>query len=380
MTDQEKVERLPAGLQTYGKMLLGKQLTEMPQQPEKGKWYRLYAEGTFCAFDEPYHACFKSGIENKLLIIFCGGGVSINAYTAAHPNSVFNPPGAVNFYTDDVFLVADLVPPHGLGADRADNPFRNWSALFVPYATGDFHCGENDFSFRDDAGAEKVVHHRGYTNYRALIAKIQRYVPSPEQIVVTGFSAGAFATALLTDDVMDRFPDCRDVTCFPDSAQLLYRGWRETAEKVWKAPKAISERLTGDNITLDSLLALHRKRGDSVKIMYACSCRDNMLSAYQHYIDFGEMTGATQEDGVTFSRRYAEMARVLRQQIPGIGLFICDLPAEGDDAEKHLTKHCINMSDEVYTCMVDGVRCIDWIEQCTRGEMMQLGLSLLNIE
>ena len=50
------------------------------------------------------------------------------------------------------------------------------------------------------------------------------------------------------------------------------------------------------------------------------------------------------------------------------------------DAEKHLTKHCINMSDEVYTCMVDGVRCIDWIEQCTRGEMMQLGLSLLNIE
>ena len=157
MTDQEKVGRLPAGLQTYGKMLLGKQLTEMPQQPEKGKWYRLYAEGTFCAFDEPYHACFKSGTENKLLIIFCGGGVSINAYTAAHPNSVFNAPGAVNFYTDDVFLAADLVPPHGLGADRADNPFRNWSALFVPYATGDFHCGENDFSFRDDAGAEKVV-------------------------------------------------------------------------------------------------------------------------------------------------------------------------------------------------------------------------------
>lgn len=373
MTEQEKYVQLPEHIKGYAKMLLAQQLSPIPVAYEKGKWYRLITDGTTCAFGEPYHACIKVGKENKLAVVFCGGGVSIDDFTAAHPNSILRP-DPVNFYADDVYIAADLVPPHGMGANCAQNPFRDWTMLFVPYATGDFHCGQNDYTLKDGTG--RILRHRGYTNYKSLIGETKKYIADPDQLLVTGFSAGAFAAALLTDDIMDEFPNCTDVSCFPDSAQLLFGDWQNTARKFWNAPDAVCARLTGENITLDSLVALHKKR-KNVKIFYACSVRDNMLSAYQHYVDFGEMTGATREDGELFEKRYAQMAETLMQSIEGIGLYVSDKPAEGDDGAKGLTQHCMNMSDMAFTYTQEGVSFMDWIWGCANGNMRRVGLSLL---
>ena len=92
------------------------------------------------------------------------------------------------------------------------------------------------------------------------IAKVK--VP-PDTLLVTGFSAGGFATSLLADDVIDRFPSAENVIICVDSSLLLYNGWHETAVDLWQAPTEISDRLTTNNLVLDSLTYLEKQTAKS---------------------------------------------------------------------------------------------------------------------
>ena len=115
-----------------------------------------------------------------------------------------------------------------------NNPFKDWSFIVIPYATGDFHAGTGIYE------GKKKVYHTGYNNYSAFIEKIKPYVGEPDTLLVTGFSAGGFATSLLADDVIDRFPSAGNVTVCVDSSLLLYDGWHDTAVDLWRTPSEIS--------------------------------------------------------------------------------------------------------------------------------------------
>ena len=108
----------------------------------------------------------------------------------------------------------------------------------IPYATGDFHSGTGTYE------GEKKVYHIGYKNYSAYIEQIKHYIGEPDTLLVTGFSAGGFATSLLADDVIDRFPSVKNVTVCVDSSLLLYDGWHETAvEGYYFFLRILSEKL-----------------------------------------------------------------------------------------------------------------------------------------
>ena len=109
------------------------------------------------------------------------------------------------------------------------NPFRDWTFLVLPYASGDFHSGTGEYHYMDGS-KERVVYHNGYNNYSAFMNAAMPYVGNPDTLLVTGFSAGGFATSLLADDVIDRFPSAENITVCVDSSLLLYDGWHETAD------------------------------------------------------------------------------------------------------------------------------------------------------
>ena len=68
------------------------------------------------------------------------------------------------------------------------------------------------------------MYHNGYNNYSAFMDTVKPYVGQPDTLLVTGFSAGGFATSLLADDVIDRFPSAKNTTVCVDSSLLLYDG------------------------------------------------------------------------------------------------------------------------------------------------------------
>ena len=192
---------------------------------------------------------------------------------------------------------------------------------------------------------------------------------------MTGFSAGGFATALLADDVIDRFPSAGNVTVCVDSSLLLYDGWHDTAVDLWRTPSEIADRLTTDNLVLDSLTALYEKRGDSVKILFDCSYRDDTLMQYQSYIDTGKMD-KTKELGDSFQQDLKEMVFALQANIPNVGIYIW---SNGEDAETHNTQHTI-ISSNVFDKLGNERSVGEWIYDAVNGDVRTYGLELLDKE
>ena len=236
----------------------------------------------------------------------------------------------------------------------------------IPYATGDFHSGTGVYE------GKKMIYHTGYSNYAAFVEQMKSYVGEPDTLLVTGFSAGGFATSLLADDVIDRFPSAKNITVCVDSSLLLYDGWHETAVNLWQSPEDISNRLTTDNLVLDSLTALHEKRGDTIKILFDCSYRDDTLQQYQAYIRTGTMT-KSKENGDLFQKDLAGMVKGLQENIPGIGIYIWN---HAEDTKTHNTQHTI-ISSNVFDKLEDGISVADWIFAAVNGDVKSHGLVLL---
>lgn len=54
----------------------------LKENPKVGKWYRVAGSAMKDSEGNRYHALFKKGSENNVMIYFAGGGVSINEETA----------------------------------------------------------------------------------------------------------------------------------------------------------------------------------------------------------------------------------------------------------------------------------------------------------
>ncbi|MEM0315622.1 MAG: alpha/beta fold hydrolase [Archaeoglobaceae archaeon] len=80
------------------------------------------------------------------------------------------------------------------------NPFRDWTIVFVPYSTGDFHQGNRVVKYYNitnpnNPAESKTIYHVGYVN--AIVA--MRWINASgnfDKVVVAGSSAGGFGTIL----------------------------------------------------------------------------------------------------------------------------------------------------------------------------------------
>lgn len=347
------------GIAIFLKMTILNTFPKLEGEPEIGKWYDVPVENAFSSDGSEWHGIFRKGAENKVVVYFFGGGVSITPETSE---------GGKEFYATTM-LAQDFVAQGGIGSSADDNPFKDWSFIVIPYATGDFHAGTGIYE------GEKTVYHTGYNNYSAFVEQIKPYVGEPDTLLVTGFSAGGFATSLLADDVIDRFPSAGNVTVCVDSSLLLYDGWHDTAVDLWRTPSEISDRLTTDNLVLDSLTALYEKRGDSVKILFDCSYRDDTLMQYQSYIDTGKMD-KTKELGDDFQQDLKEMVFALQANIPNVGIYIWN---NGEDADTHNTQHTI-ISSNVFDKLGNDRSVGEWIFDAVNGDVRTYGLELLDKE
>lgn len=343
------------------KMTIFKTFPELNGTPVVGKWYQITPANTVSSDGSEWHGIFRKGTENKVVVYFFGGGVSITEETSR---------GGTKFFATNM-LAQDFVAQGGIGSDDDTNPFKDWTMIVIPYASGDFHIGTGEYHYMDD-GVNKTVYHNGYNNYSNYMEMVKEYVGEPDTLLVTGFSAGGFATALLADDVIDRFPTAENVTVCVDSALLLYDGWRDSAEKLWQSPQEISDRLTTNNLVLDSLTALYEKRGASVKILFDCSYRDNTLMQYQSYIDNGEML-QSKELGDQFQVTLKEMVQELQTNIPTIGVYIWSC---AEDPETGNTQHTI-ISANVFDKLGNKKSICEWIYDAVNGNIQNYGIDLL---
>jgi hypothetical protein len=137
-----------------------------------------------CMNGSPYAYFAKRGTVNKLLVYYQGGGACWENLTCSAPvcDTNVNPAGGDNPNNQSTGF-ADM--------DNPANPFRDWNVVFVSYCSCDVHYGD---AAQDYSGIFPTIHveHRGYHNARVVEKWTREHFVNPEEIFVTGSSAGAY--------------------------------------------------------------------------------------------------------------------------------------------------------------------------------------------
>ena len=347
---------------------------EIKENPTIGKWYRVSDKAMKDSEGNSYHALFRKGSENKVMVYFAGGGVSVDEISAREDT----------YNTKEVwpdYLANVTMNMGGIASDVDGSPFKDWTLILFPYATGDFHSGTGEFHYVDTDGKEKILYHNGYNNYTLAMKEIMEKagIEDADTVLVTGYSAGGFATALLSDDIYTNyFPDAHNKNVLVDAALIEYDNWKYTAENVWATPKEISDKLTTDNLTLDFLRSLREKYGDEIHLMFDCSTRDGDLAKVQHSLQ----NGLSMQNDVDESQG-DEFQETLKNNIPlfkeaGVSLFIFDGVAWYDDP-RNLTAHTIISTPAVWLPFEEqGQSVCGWLYDCINGNLKDYGIDLVN--
>lgn len=352
---------------------------QIKTDPEIGKWYRVSSSEMKSSEGGEYHALFKKGAENKVMVYFAGGGVSINEQTAR--NDTYN----TRLVWPDV-LANITMNMGGLASDAEGNPFKDWTMILFPYATGDFHCGMGEYNYIDKDGKEKTLYHNGYTNFRAAMDLVfeKAGIENAEAVLVTGYSAGGWGASLLADDVFsDYFPNAASKTVLVDSSIGSYKDWKGVAEQVWQAPKHIVDRIRTNNITYDSLAALYEKHGDAVNILFDCSTRDGDLAKVGRYFrdlvldeETGEMP-IEDKDGDIFQAFLKDFVTDLKANT-NANVFIFD-GYTWYDRPYNLTSHTIISTPYVFEHLNNtGSSIAEWVVDAMNGSPRDYGLDLVD--
>lgn len=377
---EQKSSKLPIWIRLAAKLMQKIHNPLIPENPKPGKWYRVPMPGLVSSEGSPYFFSFRKGTENKLMVFLQGGGVSWNAYMAARPMDL-DAEDLEDVYYFPKALDYGATGSHGILSGREENPFRNWNIISLPYCTGDFHCGTGDFPYIALDGCQKVLHHHGYINTIAAVKKATHWIgEKPEQLVVTGNSAGGFGAALMTDAIMGLFPECSDVTCLVDSGIGYQEDWPDIVKNVWEAPREICQRVHSDCFVTDCLEALKKEHGDRVRILFTCSVRDLNLA---QLIGFGE-TGKLYADeacGKAFQTQMRKACAYMTEHIPDIAIYLFDTPvADPEGSKMGLTRHCILPDDVAFTIRMEDTTVIQWLTDAMNGKGNNIGLNILRGE
>ena len=155
---------------------------------------------TTCSDGSPYKFWVRQGNPEKLMVYLQGGGACWfreNCDPQMQPTYTMSIPA--NFQ------------PWEFGAfntKNPDNPFADYSVVYAPYCTGDVHLGAKDTIYDPVEEGQKAltIHHQGRTNMQAVLDWTYAHVPNPEQIFVTGSSAGAIPSPFYAAIVADHYP------------------------------------------------------------------------------------------------------------------------------------------------------------------------------
>jgi len=136
-----------------------------------------------CVFDTPYYYAARRGSVNKLVMYYMGGGACWENITCSlgvcsqstDPNDLATLNALTGFF--------DLSDPN--------NPFKDWSWVFVSYCSCDIHFGDAEQTY-SGIFPEIDVKHFGYHNARVVEKWAREHFVNPETVFVTGTSGGGY--------------------------------------------------------------------------------------------------------------------------------------------------------------------------------------------
>ena len=329
----------------------------LPRDLAQG-WNEIDPGGaTTCALGGPYAFWVRPGTVNRLVIDFAGGGACWDALTcglAAGNDAICTQT------VDGMRARIQTGTPAGIDNHaRADNPFKDWYHVIVPYCTCDIHWGDNAASYPSGTGTI-TVQHRGAVNTRAVLDWVYANFSAPAQIVVTGCSAGSYGSIGWSAHVADHYKQSPVVQFGDSGAGIITQNFFQQSFPSWKAEAALPSWIP--SIDPNRVNVLDLTLGDiyvgisNYYPSYRFSQYNTALDENQTFY-FVAMGGS---GAAEWSQQMLASIADIKARAPGFASFI----APGQ-------QHCIIPYDNFYTVNVAGRRLVDWVGDLLAGKPVE---------
>lgn len=320
-------------------------------------WNVLAGGGdTVCSDGSSYRFFVRPADPDRLVIYFQGGGACwFGANCDPHLDPSYKPQVA----SDEMQRYRGIFQ-----FDNPENPFRNYSFVVVPYCTADVHLGNNLATYQapereataDTAGHDAhpvTIHHNGLVNARAVLDWTYQHF-APEEIFVTGSSAGAIPSPYYAWQIAEQYPDAR-IAQLGDAAGGYRRSGSTNLARMeqWRTLEQLRQYPEFADIPLEQF-----------------RYEDLYIAAARRFpgITFAEYDAA--EDAV--QKRFLAMGGSETAGLKDLLLANhADIRAEVDNFRAYVAggdSHTILGRPEFYTFQVNGVRIRDWVAKLAAFE------------
>jgi membrane associated rhomboid family serine protease len=151
----------------------------------------------------------RNANDKRLLIEFMGGGACWDAETCQKAGSFVSFPEQFNDFmglscSEISYAVQDSngYPVSMLCARSiGQTDFTEYNTIVIPYCTQDVHTGDNTITYDDGT----TMNHKGGHNTMGVLRWIFKNYPNPDQIAITGCSAGGTALPVAYDLIRNHY-------------------------------------------------------------------------------------------------------------------------------------------------------------------------------
>lgn len=309
---------------------------------------------TTCSRGTPFTFAARKGNSRKLLVDFIGGGACWNEFTCGFADAIFS---------DNADWVKDFEGKTGVQGGiydetNPDNPFADYHHVVIPYCTGDIHWGNASMVYGEGTDKEVAIEHKGAVNTQAVLDWIEANYHDPDQIFVTGCSAGSYGSIMWAAHLGQMFPDADLVQLGDSGLGIITESWFQDSFPQWNAEPSFPSFISSMNPEEINLLDvdagyLYEEVGkyypNSRFAQFTAHADNNQVFYYQ------AMGGGTVQE---WTEKMYERINRIAQNTPNFRGYV-----SGGD------RHCIIMSDDFYTLETNGVRIRDWMAALANGEL-----------
>jgi hypothetical protein len=308
--------------------------------------------GTSCARGGRFGFFVHPGTVNKVVIDFMGGGACWDQRTCSLADAIFT--DSVDWLRE---VVADTDAFGGI-YDKSirENPVADWYHVVIPYCTGDLHWGDNIETY-GSGGTSFAINHVGATNTRAVLDWVFANFTGPEQILVTGCSAGSYGAALWSATVADHYPEAELLQLGDSGAGVITEQFFRDSFPSWNAEQAFPywigsldpDRVDIFEMNLADLYVEIASALPSVHMSQFNTTYDRTQVRY-----FEAMGGAGAEV-------WSEQMIAMVDEIETRAGNFCSFRGPG-------RQHCILAAGNFYDFEADGTRFVDWLTSMLDGD------------
>ncbi len=327
------------------------------------------SDKTQCSDGSDYYLYTRRGDSSNLLIHFAGGGAAWDAETSSEPISITHLTG---YYFPFIWEIIHATLDGIFKQDSPDNPFRDWSEVYIPYCTADFDIGAASPNYTLDDGSIFTIHHNGRQNVTEAMDWVFETFQRPDKVLISGESAGGFATVFWTPTVAQHYTNS-DIYQLADGVYLNTPLWPEIVNKVWQAD--ILENFgfeVSNDIAATAFLYDAQTAAPNVTYLHINTVYDQVLLHFNAKLNNVTNDSAYREN---WSQELRASMRNLATQLPNYYFYLTDYEL---DEKTGTTPHTSISSPLFYQITKDTISLPDWLKRIIiDGERLSVGGELL---